>query len=197
MTTDQAIQLAQDWIEVRKEVRKLLIERARELYPDDETFGPTESRTDRFVFKLWGFPSDLSEERILTMIKDRTEPNETELIAKIRPHITIDLSGNDNDTITVHCSGGTVTVPFSISLLDGVNDGTVTLPDGTVFDSDTLQYAFQEELIAKTGRCVLEHDYIRAGFPELAKLARQARGAAPIELTPPTTTPPADAEKPK
>ncbi len=43
---------------------------------------------------------------------------------------------------------------------------------------ETLQLAFQNALIEKTGMCVLEHDYHRSGYPGLAALARSARGAS-------------------
>lgn len=98
-----------------------------------------------------------------------------ELAAKIRPHITIDTTPEGNDKLTVRSLGEVVTVPFSKSLYDSINDGWVTLPDGTKFTTDDLQLAFEQELIAKTGKCVLELDYEDAGFPELAKMAKGMR----------------------
>lgn len=104
--------------------------------------------------------------------------NENELARKIRQFITIDTSGNDNDRLTIRVCRVVVDVPFSKALYDCINDGWVTLPDGTKFDTDSLQLAFEQELLAKTGKCVLEHDYIDAGFPELARMVRGMRNEA-------------------
>lgn len=89
---------------------------------------------------------------------------EAELAAKIQPHITIDPSGKDEDLIELRCEDGEVrTVPCNgRELYLAVEAGTVSLPDGTKFDNDDLQLAFQNALIAKTGRCVLEEGYHRA-----------------------------------
>jgi hypothetical protein len=93
--------------------------------------------------------------------------------------ITIDASGADQDTLEIL---GGERVPFDKALMDRVRRGEVTLPDGTSgFSDDELQLAFQEALIARTGRCVLEEEYHRAGATVLAALARSARGAGEPE----------------
>lgn len=69
MTYEQAKQAARQWVNQRKSVRTALIAKARELYPPDERFGMPESRIERTVFKLWNYPSDLSEKRLLKLIE--------------------------------------------------------------------------------------------------------------------------------
>lgn len=100
---------------------------------------------------------------------------------RIQPFITIDASGQDRDTLEIRGENGPERVPFSKPLYDRIRAGEVVLPDGTTgFSTDDMQLAFQEALIARTGRCVLEEEYHRAGSPLLAAMARSARGAAPI-----------------
>lgn len=100
----------------------------------------------------------------------------TELSAKLQALIVVDASGLDADLITLRCEDGEVRQTlFTKTLYLGIVAGTVTLPDGTPFTPDDLQLAFQNALIAKTGMCVLEHEYHRAGYPELANLSRIAR----------------------
>lgn len=98
---------------------------------------------------------------------------------KIKQHITIDTSGGDQDRIAVRLNGITEDVTFSPELYQLFDSGSATLPDGTLIDGNVLQLAFQDKLIEVTGMCVLEHDYVDAGFPELAELARSARGVSP------------------
>lgn len=101
------------------------------------------------------------------------------LADKIQPHITIDTSGKDQDTLEIRGDDGTpAKVLFTKQLYDGIAAEAVVLPDGTPLNREDLQLAFEQALIAETGMCVLEHDYHRSGFPELAKLARSARGAS-------------------
>jgi hypothetical protein len=100
----------------------------------------------------------------------------SEIADKIQRHIIIDDSGKDTDTLEIRSDDeGSKRVAFSMRLYERIDAGTVTLPDGTHFDRDELQLGFQQALIAKTGMCVLEHEYIQAGYPDLAKLAKSAR----------------------
>ena len=75
MTEQEAIAEARHWVAVRKEVRRHLIQLARDANPIAAQVA-TDS-TERFfrpdwpsneVRKLWDFPSDLSEERLLELI---------------------------------------------------------------------------------------------------------------------------------
>lgn len=101
----------------------------------------------------------------------------TELSDKIQQYIEVDDSGRDLDQIEIIGETGKVGLVLmsSRTLHLAVKSGTVTLPDGTKFTLDDMQLAFQNALIAKTGRCVLEEEYHRAGFPELARMALGAR----------------------
>lgn len=94
--------------------------------------------------------------------------------------IAIDESGKDLDTIEILVGGEPTKVLFQAALALG-GDGhweRVRLADGTSgFTQDDVQYAFQEKLIKVTGRCVLEEEYHRAGYSELAAMMREARGA--------------------
>ena len=64
MDRAKAISTARSWLRVRDEVRKHLIEAAREAHPhaDGQEWESTEVR------KLYQFPSDLSEERLMKLI---------------------------------------------------------------------------------------------------------------------------------
>jgi hypothetical protein len=65
MTDKQAIAAARTWVSVRKEVRRHLIAAARERHPrGGEGLWSTEER------KLWNYPSDLSEARLLALIEE-------------------------------------------------------------------------------------------------------------------------------
>lgn len=88
----------------------------------------------------------------------------SQLATKIQSHITIDTSGQDNDTIEIRGENGEpTTIRISDLNYKEVDKGVVALPDGTLItNSDVLQLAFQNELIAKTGLCVLEHGYLQA-----------------------------------
>ena len=110
----------------------------------------------------------------------------TELSDKIQQYIEVDDSGQDNDTIEIRGEDGKpVTVPLNgLTLYREIDSGNVVLPDGTPFTTDDCQLAFQDELIAKTGMCVLEHEYHRLGQsedPEIASMAevmkQMAKGA--------------------
>jgi hypothetical protein len=61
----EAIQLARQWVACRAEVRKQLIAMAREASPLPLAAG---QGNEREIWKLWQFPSDLSEERLLRLI---------------------------------------------------------------------------------------------------------------------------------
>jgi hypothetical protein len=79
------------------------------------------------------------------------------LTEKIREHIVVDTSGEDQDTLECRKGHGHVrTRHFTRQLANEISQGKITLPDGTRFTQDDLQLAFQEELIAKTGACVLD-----------------------------------------
>lgn len=102
---------------------------------------------------------------------------ELELAARIQQGIVIDPNG-EADTFEIRGEDGRPKrVVWSKSILDRIDAGEVVLPDGTQFNRNVLQLAFQNALIAATGMCVLEHEYANAGYPDLAKLARNARGA--------------------
>ena len=103
--------------------------------------------------------------------------SDKDIAAKIRPYIAVDDSGQDLDTIEVRYEDGDVrTALFDRALCERIEADSVTLPGGERFSRDDLQLAFQDALIEKTGRCVLEDEYRRAGFPLLERLARSARG---------------------
>jgi hypothetical protein len=59
MTEEEAISIARSWVGWRREVRRHLIKAARERHP---RVWSTEER------KLWNYPSDLSEARLLALI---------------------------------------------------------------------------------------------------------------------------------
>lgn len=113
------------------------------------------------------------------------ESNEPVLIGTVPPltaaekaqaWICVDESGDDLDTIVVRGKGGTAEVVLIAEIaISDLRGGKVALVDGTVVSKDDIQLAFQNALIAKTGMCVLEHEYMRAGFPDLASLAAGAR----------------------
>lgn len=70
MNEATAIQTAQDWVEVRREVRKHLIARARNDNPVvAPVVGKPVTEIPNEIRKLWHFPSDLSEERLLNLIR--------------------------------------------------------------------------------------------------------------------------------
>ena len=97
----------------------------------------------------------------------------------IQRYITIDTSDQDLDTIQVRGANGESETLLFPELYRLMSNGDVILPDGTVVDDkEELQLAFQNALIEATGMCVLELDYHRAGYPNLAKLVRSARGAS-------------------
>lgn len=103
---------------------------------------------------------------------------EAELAAMIQPHITIDPSGCDLDLIEVRDEDGKVrrVLMSSKTFHLAVKAGGIALPDGTPIPNwDAIQLAFQNALIAKTGMCVLGHEYVNAGFPDLARMAKGAR----------------------
>lgn len=102
---------------------------------------------------------------------------------KARAWVTVDTTGADQDTIVIKGEDGSAeTVLISTKgFYKLADEGKVALPDGTVVTSDDIQLAFQEELIAKTGMCVLEHEYHRIGATVLEQLARSARGAGEPE----------------
>jgi len=105
---------------------------------------------------------------------------EQELADRIRPHIAVDDSGQDDDTIILMNTGGNLAKHrlSSPSLHRQIGKGRMRTPDGTRIPGwDPVQLAFQNALTEKTGMCVLEHDYHRSGHPDLAALARSARGA--------------------
>lgn len=95
---------------------------------------------------------------------------ELELVRKIQQGIVIDPNGDGTaDTFEIRGEDGRPKlVVWSKSILDRIDSGEVVLPDGTQFNRDALQLAFQN---------ALEHEYVRAGYPLLAKLARSALGA--------------------
>lgn len=68
MDRAEAIKAAFAWLEIREEVRKELIEAAREAHPHSEYSFGWENSTVR---KLYQFPSDLSEQRLLGLIGDK------------------------------------------------------------------------------------------------------------------------------
>lgn len=75
MTDKEAIELALNWVSKRKEVRNQLIALAREKNPEknwSETLDGDglETRSGRELRKLYHFPHDLSEERLLNLIGD-------------------------------------------------------------------------------------------------------------------------------
>lgn len=99
---------------------------------------------------------------------------------KIQPFITIDTSGLDLDALEIMRNEKPVKVRFTRPLYDDLEEGKVTLPDGTTgFSRDDLQLAFQNALIEATGMCVLEMEYHRAGHAGLTALARSVRGEGP------------------
>jgi hypothetical protein len=102
-----------------------------------------------------------------------------ELAERIQRYITVDTSGLDLDMLEIRGEDGKPKrMLMQRPLYDMVDYGTVTLPDGTTgFSRDDLQLAFQNAHIAAYGVCVLEAEFANAGFPELAKIARSARGA--------------------
>lgn len=64
-----ALELARNWVGRRKDVRAHLIRLAREANPRSANYADAEPRTySNAVRKLWHFPSDLSEERLLWLI---------------------------------------------------------------------------------------------------------------------------------
>lgn len=63
MTDAEAIQIARAWVATRKEVRRHLIDLAREVTP-----WTNESWDDNTVRKLYHYTAELSEERILKLI---------------------------------------------------------------------------------------------------------------------------------
>jgi hypothetical protein len=74
MTREQAIKAAFAWLEIRKEVREELIKAAREAHPleADIAEAPVKPWENNTVRKLYQFPSDLSEERLLGLIAEDT-----------------------------------------------------------------------------------------------------------------------------
>lgn len=75
MTDREAVILARSWVRNRREVRKHLVALARELNPKPnwtENLDENGRETDlgRTLRKLWEYPSDLSEERLLNLIID-------------------------------------------------------------------------------------------------------------------------------
>lgn len=90
----------------------------------------------------------------------------------MQQYLYIDTSDKDNDTLQVVCNGmpGLALLgraPHGHLLVKNLRTGVktilsfdqVTLPDGTSFTQEELQFAFQEKLIQVTGMCVLEHEY--------------------------------------
>ncbi len=75
MTREEAITVARSWMHVRKEVRRQLIAAARDANPVDAPLAGVPTFDDQTqgwpsndIRKLWQFPSDLSEERLLALI---------------------------------------------------------------------------------------------------------------------------------
>jgi hypothetical protein len=66
MTTEEALKLARDWVAVRKEVRRTLIDRALERNPIDAGRSVQDYSSD--VRKLHHYAFDLSEERLIRLI---------------------------------------------------------------------------------------------------------------------------------
>lgn len=65
MTKEDAIRAAEEWVRVRLEVRSHLIAAARANHPPQEP-GPDQDVTIR---KLYDYPSDLSEKRLLALAR--------------------------------------------------------------------------------------------------------------------------------
>lgn len=74
MDEQEAIQLARNWIVVRKRVRAQLIAAARAVHPASQFgFAIAGQGDENTVRKLYQFPSDLSEERLLRLIDNPAE----------------------------------------------------------------------------------------------------------------------------
>jgi hypothetical protein len=76
MTNEDALEIARYWVLHRVAVRKQLIALAREANPIDAKVGlPVDGQgIERDIRKLWQFPSDLSEERLLNLIDNGKLP---------------------------------------------------------------------------------------------------------------------------
>jgi len=108
-----------------------------------------------------------------------------DIAARIQQYIVVDTSGADEDTLQCRVGRGNVrTRHFSRQLYREIDQGRIRLPDGTPFDREELQVAFQEAHIAVYGVCILEREYERAGYSDLAALVRNARGADPRPVQP-------------
>lgn len=70
MTDSEMFEIVHQWVRERKQIRKRLIALAREANPHSaQVVGNTEAGwTSTDHRKLWQFPSDLSEERLLNLI---------------------------------------------------------------------------------------------------------------------------------
>jgi hypothetical protein len=71
MTREQAIKAAKDWLEIRKEVRLTLIEAAREAHPQGVSTASLPRWESNEIRKLYQFPTDLSEQRLLGLIGEQ------------------------------------------------------------------------------------------------------------------------------
>jgi len=63
---DQAIRATREWLAIRLEVRKFLIDAARDAHPIKRRDEDWESNSVR---KLYQYPNDLSEQRLLSLIE--------------------------------------------------------------------------------------------------------------------------------
>jgi hypothetical protein len=70
MEREEAIRIAKEWTRQRLAVRRELIAAAREVNPiAAATYESAPRRLDNDVRKLWDYPSDLSEARLLALIE--------------------------------------------------------------------------------------------------------------------------------
>lgn len=65
----EAVQMARDWVAVRKTVRTHLIALARAAHPHPVVDSPRGTWESSDVRKLYQFPSDLSDERLLKLVE--------------------------------------------------------------------------------------------------------------------------------
>ena len=68
MTYQQARTTIDAWVAVRAKARAALIARARSLHPENRHLAFTGTDYQHEVRKLWRYPSDLSEARLLRLI---------------------------------------------------------------------------------------------------------------------------------
>lgn len=67
-TQEQAIKITKAWLAIRLEVRRYLIDAAKARHPAAEVGEEWESNAVR---KLYQYPNDLSEQRLIYLIEDK------------------------------------------------------------------------------------------------------------------------------